>query len=484
MQHGLFHTPQQSRAVVIGGGVAGLLAARVLADHVDQVTIVERDRLPDEARFRAGVPQSRHVHQLLARGRAILEQLFPGIARELLAAGAPAIDWPADLVWLTPNGWGLRYRAGIETIGCSRELLEWTIRRRLIASPKIAWFDGWEVDGLLANERAAEVTGVRLRQRGHHARPAPRTELCASLIVDASGRDSHLAQWLTMLGYAMPPETIIDAAVGYASRVYRRPAGFDDWKMLVFQRRLPDRPRGAVILPLEGERWLVTLSGTAPGYPPTDEAAFLEFARSLPHPLVYEALRTAEPLSSISGYRRTENRRRHFERLAAWPERLIVLGDAACAFNPVYGQGMTVAAQSALLLGEVLEENGLVEGRSRAGVAQRFHRRLAKLTATPWMMAIGEDRRNLGEAAATTRQASRPIQRYLEQVRHLAVEDAAVNKAFLQVMHLLEPPTTLFRPWIVKAVLRRRTGSTVRGLCRSLSRSAKTREDTRRISMS
>ncbi len=449
------HTSDHSHAVVIGGGIAGLLAARVLADHVSRVTIVERDRLPDAAHFRSGVPQSRHVHQLLARGRVILEQLFPGIGGDLLAAGAPAIDWLADLLWLTPDGWGLRYHAGIETISCSRELLELTIRRRLLAAPNIAWSEGWEVAELLANERATAVTGVRLRRRADDALAAQHMELAASLVVYASGRDSRLAHWLTRLGYALPPETTIDAAIGYASRVYRRPAGSDDWKMLVFQRRLPDRPRGAVILPLEGDRWLVTLSGTAPSYPSTDEAAFLDFARGLPHPLVYEALRMSEPLSKISGYRRTENRRRHIERLAAWPEGLLVLGDAACCFNPIYGQGMTVAAQSALLLGEVLEEAGLDAGRSRTDVAARFHRRLAKLTATPWMMATGEDRRTLGEAAAGARQATRPLQRYLDHVRQLAIEDAAVNRAFLEVMHLLQPPATLFRPRIARAVLRR-----------------------------
>ncbi len=438
-------------AVVIGGSMAGLLAARVLAAHFARVTVVERDRLPAAPAFRAGVPQSRHVHVLLARGCTLLERLFPGLVADLEAAGALPVDWPADVLWLTPAGWSDRFRTGLSILCCSRELLEVTVRRRLTALQGVRFLEQHDVVGLVASPDGRGVEGVALRARD--GAPGSPATLAADLVVDASGRDSQTPRWLAALGYAPPAETRVNARLGYASRYYARPKGFrPDWQVLFFHAKPPTMRRGGALFPIEGDRWLVTLAGMGGDYPPTDEAGFLAFARSLRSPILYEAVRTAEPLSPIHGYRRTENQMRHYERLARWPERLLVVGDAVCAFNPIYGQGMTVAALSAATLHRCLREQARAGGLTRLG--RRFQRAVAQRGATAWLMATGEDFRFPTTEGPRPGPATRLLQRYLDRVLAAATVDARVSLALGQVMNLAAPPATLLAPPIALRVLR------------------------------
>ncbi len=445
---------QGSHALVIGSSLAGLLAGRVLAEHFDRVTIVERDRLPDGPEPRKGVPQARHAHQMLVRGRQILEQLFPGLEAELIAAGAMAANWPTDMMWLGRAGWGARFQSDLATYACSRDLLECNVRRRVAANQRVRFLEGCDVVELLADQQRAVVTGARIRQRERPDEAA--VELRADLVVDTSGRTSRAPEWLTALGYQPPQETTINAFLGYSTRYYTRPKGLEtDWKFLIIQSRPPDSSRAGLLFPLEGGRWLAGVVGAAHDYPPTDEAGFLDFARSLPSPLIYDLIKDAEPLSPVYGYRRTENRLRHYERLARWPEQFVVLGDAACCFNPVYGQGMTVAAQGALVLDQSLRQGRA--GRSEAlpaGMARRFQRRLAKNNAIPWMMATGEDFRYPTTEGGRRGPLMRLMHNYIDRVMLVASWNPDVYLAFLEVMNLLKPPTSLFRPAILAQVLR------------------------------
>jgi len=326
--------PAGGHALVVGGSMAGLLAARVLADHFERVTVVDRDRYPKGPEFRAGVPQSRHLHALLGRGQELLEGMFPGLVAELTAAGAVTIAWPAEALSLAPAGWTRRFPTSVTVLSLTRPLLEWAVRRRVAALGRVRFAEGTEAVGLLADPDRRAVIGARLRDRGQPDGPA--AELAAELVVDASGRDSRAPRWLEELGYGAPPETRVNAFLGYATRYYRPPPGFAaDWRALYLRGVPPRHPRGGALFPVEGDRWMVTLGGYGRDYPPTDEAGFLAYACSLRSRVLYDAIKEAEPLTPVHGYRRTDNQLRHYDRLARWPERFVVTGDAVCAFNPV-----------------------------------------------------------------------------------------------------------------------------------------------------
>jgi len=442
-------------ALVIGGSMAGLLTARVLSERFERVTIVERDHFPEGPTFRKGVPQSRHLHVFMMRGRMISDRLFPGLNEELEEAGAVSVDSANDFEWLTPAGFAPRFPSGLPVLMCSRELLEWTIRARVAALPRVSFLEKTEVTGLLPTPDGKGIAAVEIRSRAAKDDVESQGPLLrADLVVDASGRNSNASKWLEALGYAPPEETYVNSHLGYASRTYRHPERFDrDWKGLNAQAAPPEFTRGGVLLPLEGNRWMVTLSGVGGDYPPTDEAGFMDFARSLRTPLLYEAIRDAEPLGGISGYRDTENRRRHYEKLSRQPNNFLVTGDAACAFNPVYAQGMTTAALGAETLEACLREQRAADG-NYAGLSKRFQKKLAKVNSASWLLATGEDFRARGVEGGRATFATRLTHRYMDRVLALSLRDTDVRQAFLEVFHMLKPPTALFGPSIVAKVLR------------------------------
>lgn len=432
---------EPSHAVVVGGSMAGLLAARVLAEHFGRVSVVDRDELPTEPRPRAGLPQARHLHHLLAHGRRLLEAQFPGIADELLAAGAHSIDIVADVAWLTPRGWSPRTPSGLLTFLCGRDLLETCVRRRLAADPRVALVERHAAAGLLAD--GGRVVGVRLRPRGG----AAPVELRADLVVDAGGRASPSPDWLAALGYERPAESSVSAFLGYASRLYALPGALPDWKVLLVQSRPPHNPRTGTMTMQEHGRWIVTLAGAARDYPPTDEAGFLAFARSLPDPTLAAVLERATPLGPIVGFRRSANTIRHYELAARSPDGFIALGDAVCALNPYYAQGMTNAARGALALAA-----GLRDGWRRPGWSRRFQRRLAAVNRLPWLLATGEDFRypsTEGRRPASTRL----LHWYVDRTMARVAERPAVFHELIQVMHMLKPPRALLRPPVALQVL-------------------------------
>ncbi|HKP87230.1 MAG TPA: FAD-dependent monooxygenase, partial [Blastocatellia bacterium] len=349
-------TAARRHAIVIGGSMAGLFAGRVLADYFDRVTIIERDLFAQTPEPRKGVPQSRHLHALLTRGQTILEQFFPGILNELAEADALVYDLAREIAWHTPAGWGIRFKSNLGILACSRDLLEWTTRRRVAALPRVRFLEEGDVTGLVTNDDCSRVVGARVRSRHtDEGQPGDEALLCADLVVDASGRGSRAPQWLKAIGYAAPEESVINAFLGYASRVYERPAAsHPGWNGAYIQAAPPEHTRGGIVFPIEGNRWMLTLIGLGRDYPPTDEAGFLEFARSLRTSALYDAIKDARPLTPIVSHRGTENRLRHYERLPRLPEGFVLVGDSVCAFNPVYGQGMTMAALGALTLSESL----------------------------------------------------------------------------------------------------------------------------------
>lgn len=439
-------------AVVIGGGMAGLLAARVLAGYFGRVTLVERDRLPDTMQPRKGVPQGRMLHAMLPRGQRIIERLFPGYSRELEAAGAVALRLPADVLLLTPAGWLDRRSTGWALHSASRPLFEGVLRRRVRALAGVTVLDGHEVTALRTSPDRRQVTGTVLRRLDHAAGTG---ELAADLVVDASGRGSRAPVWLSEAGYPAPTTTQVDPDIGYASRIYRIPAGFRaDWRAVLLFSQPPSMPRTGYLAPIEDGQWMVALMGAAGEHPPSDEDGFTAFTRSLRHPIIADALAGAEPVTPIRAYRGTANRLRHYERLARRPERFLVLGDAVCAFNPVYAQGMTTAALAAEILDSCLGTQRSKYGASHLdGLAGRFQRRLARRNTDPWLLSTGEDLRfptTTGAVNLTTRL----MHRYLDRLLPVAIQDPGIAEIYVHVFGMLARPTALFAPRVLAAAAR------------------------------
>lgn len=446
-------SPTRGHAIVIGSSIAGLTAARILADHFERVTLIERDRMPDRPEFRKGVPQGRHAHILLLRGQMILEQLFPGLVQELLDEGAVPVNMGRDVEWHAMGRLRPRYDSTLQPNACSRPLLEGSIYQRLATFANVTFIQETDVLGLCVNEAGTHVTGVQFRERkgeSNGANGQGSQTLQADLVVDASGRDSRAPQWLESLGYPTPQETTVNAFPGYATRFYECPAEQRDWKLIYVQPHAPDQPRGAIVVPMEGNRWQVTLIGMAGDYPPTDEDGFLLFARSLPTHKIYDAIKGATPLSDIYGYRRAENRLRHYDNLPSYLENFVVFGDAVYALNPVYGQGMSVAALGGMALDQCLREQ---DATHLTGMAERFQKVLGEVIALPWQMATGEDQRwATSEGSEQLDPGTLMMQRYLDQVQLVTMQNPAVTEAFYLVQQMIEPPTLFFRPDIVLQV--------------------------------
>ncbi|MFC8076952.1 NAD(P)/FAD-dependent oxidoreductase [Streptomyces sp. NPDC057307] len=458
------HTGRPARhAVVIGGSVAGLLAAHVLAAHADRVTIVERDRFPDGARPRSGVPQGSHIHVLVAGGQLALETLLPGIVAELRQHGAPRVGMPSDMIQWQAGRWYRRTPDTAHLLTPSRPLLEWLVRRRVLADPRIRTVEGTEVVGLLGD--AVRTTGVLLRERGAGAGTKADSEaqeaakarggvvtraLTADLVVDASGRGSRAPDWLAAVGAEPPREETLDSGLAYATRVYR--PGADDGTtdtVGYFVIPNPTQVHGGVAVPMEDGRYLVTFSGLRGSEPPSNEEEFADFATLLPHPFLHDWLTRARPDSPVRSFRATANVRRRYDRPGRRPAGFLVTGDALCTFNPVYGHGMSVAALGAVALREALTD------RRRTPTTLRVQRALLAASRQAWDIAAGADREMPGAIgdAARTRAADRPAAWYLARVQQRAGGDPVVGTAFRSALHLTAPPRVLFTPRVVRAVL-------------------------------
>jgi 2-polyprenyl-6-methoxyphenol hydroxylase-like FAD-dependent oxidoreductase len=423
-----------------------MLAARALSVHFDAVTLLERDRFPEAPATRKGLPQGRHAHVLLECGRAALERLLPGLTTELVRAGAEPLDFTRDVAWMGPSGWYARFPGDLRLLACTRDLIDWAVRSRVAALPNVRIQQGADVAGLIRGWRdPARVAGVRLRSRTAGADGSSRRlETVADLVVVAGGRHSRLPDWLAGLGYEPPGETVVNSFQGYASRLYRPPAGFaPDWKALYVQQAPPGDPRGGLVSPVEGGRWLVSLVGGDGDYPPTDEAGFLAFARSLRSPALYEAIAGAEPLTPIAGQRATENRLRHYDRLGRLPDGVVAVGDAVCAFNPVYGQGMSAAALGAEVLDGWLREELSHRGPGRGRV---FQRRLSRATAAAWELSAGADYLFRTTEGPPQGRVARLTGGYLAGVMRAATRRPWVRQRLAEVFHLLRPPAALFGP--------------------------------------
>jgi 2-polyprenyl-6-methoxyphenol hydroxylase-like FAD-dependent oxidoreductase len=430
------------RAVVLGGGIAGLLAARVLADAYHHVTIVERDLLPANRAPRRGVPQGRHVHGLLPSGLRIMEELLPGLTDELIAAGAWPGDVGANVRWYLGGGKLRQVTAGLPAVAASRALIEGVVRERVRDLENVSIMDGHDIVGLRPTVDLNRITGVRvtgLHDQGSQVLPA-------DLVIDATGRASRMSLWLTGFGYTAPAADRVNIDLAYSSRVFATPATHLGDDLVVVTSRLPGKRRSAIMTRLEGGSVMVTLSGILGDRPPTDLDDFMVYARGLPVPDTYDLIRASRPISDAQQLRVPAYVRHRYERLLRFPAGVLVLGDALCNFNPVHGQGMSVAALNAATLREQLASGAEPS-------AERFFTAVAPTLDAPWSIAVGSDLAMPG-VVGTPLPKSRLTPEYLARLQQAAVHDGELAIAFLRVTSLIDPPTALLRPETVARVNR------------------------------
>lgn len=446
--------PEARTAIVIGASLAGMLAAHVCSRRFERVVLLDRGEVPGGTEPRRTVPQERHVHLLLQRGKRILESLFPGFVAELESHGAVVADASLDVQCYQYDRWKRRASTGIFTHYCSRALVDHLVRRRLRQNPRIVFEAHTRVTGLAAEQAPLAVTGVRA-ETGGQARALP-----ADLVIDASGRGSQAGQWLRELGCPDVRVSSVPSKLGYASRLYRRMPEYDaQWKVLLVLPRPPASRRMGVISPIEGDRWMVTTGGWLGEYPGATEAELLEFLRGLPHRSIHDVIRRAEPLSDVSPYRIPGGLRRHYEELDRWPGRFLVLGDAICSLNPLYSQGMTATALEveALRLGL----DGLLGAGSSSGAARALQGRISAQVEAPWAMAESEDLR-FPEVPGQRTWRLRAQHAYGSLLAEASSVDAVVGKKMLEVINLIEPPDSLgapaFRLRVLGSALRARLG--------------------------
>ncbi|UFR00597.1 NAD(P)-binding protein [Streptomyces sp. Go40/10] len=440
------------KAVVVGAGIAGLVAAAALslAEPALRIVVLDRDELPEGPENRRGVPQGQHAHLLMAGGLSALESLFPVSVRDrLLDAGAHEIALGNGMLARTPDsGWLRRWRrSGPHMITCTRALLDWVVRQALLDSCPNVSIHQATVEGLLGD--AGRVHGVRIS--GADERLGSAVE--ADLVIDASGRGSGSLKWLAGIGITGVEERRLDSGLTNATRIYRTPAGAESFPLTVVQANPYDgRPgRSAMVLPIEGNRWMVSAGGTRGGEPPQDPEGFLRYTLDLPHPIVGQLIAGAEPLTNVvvSRGRSTSNARRYFERSARWPERFIVLGDALATFNPAYGQGMSVAALGAQVLARELRRTGL----AAPGLSRRVLHGAARHVDTAWATAVGMDVLYPGVVGGQPGFADRVAARYARRLTRAATGSFDAAAALWDVTSLRAAPTRVLHPRALLAAL-------------------------------
>lgn len=436
------------RAIIMGASIAGLWTARALIDHFDEVLVLERDQLPEGPEFRSGAPQVRQFHTLLQAGMEQMRAWFPGLEEELIAAGAVPYDIIGDIHLRMRGRWHPRFPSGWILLSCSRLLLESSIRRRLRQNPCIVFVEGVEVVGLVSDQMRGCVTGVRVRERGSPNQQKEDAVYTADLVVDALGRRSQTPEWLVELGYASPRESEVDSFLGYVTRKYKRKP---NTPMLLIGATAPHDPYGGLVFPEEDGTMVAMIAGFNKHYPPTDPQEFDGFLGKL-GPEFQEALKDAEPLSQPYGYRGTSSRWRHYEQMERWPERFVVLGDAFCGFNPIYGQGMSAAAMSAVALADhVQRSHGDLDG-----VAKSTLRELGRITDSIWLLATSADMEWPGTQGGSI--GNSPADRfgrwYIGQILDAMEFDRTVRIEFLAVNQLVKPGNALFAPGVFLRVMK------------------------------
>jgi 2-polyprenyl-6-methoxyphenol hydroxylase-like FAD-dependent oxidoreductase len=427
-------------AVVIGGSIAGLMTARVLTDHFEQVTVFDRDHIEAQPAVHKSVPQGNHLHALMLGGEQVLSSLYPGFTDRLEELGAVRFRFGKEAAFFFPGGRSYTPTGsvreprdlGIDGYSQSRGLLEYCVRQFTVELANLRFEGDTSVQGLIYEQ--GQVRGVRLNREGDGETVA------ADLVVDTGGRGSRAPRWLKEMGFATPDESTIGCDFAYTSAKFRMPADYDaPEKVMLFGGPPPKFTSAAGIGQIEHGTWIVSLAGRFGQYPPIDEDGFYAFAKSLPTHRFYELIKKAERVSDIFHHRFPTSVQRHYERLTAFPERFVVLGDAISSFNPVYGQGMSSAALQVRALQNLLNERaGGSEAGGLAGLGMAYFPKAAEVIVSPWILAAGSDfayPQTTGERPPNMAEAAR----YFAALDSIVKEDPAVHRIVVEVFQLARP---------------------------------------------
>jgi 2-polyprenyl-6-methoxyphenol hydroxylase-like FAD-dependent oxidoreductase len=360
-----------------------------------------------------------------------------------VAQGGMGVDISRDFRWYANGGFHQPMASGLEGLLIGRPRLEAGVLARVRALPNVQVLENCDVPGLAASEDRACVTGIRLVRR---AGGDEEETLAADLVVDATGRGSRSPAWLAELGYEKPKEQQVRIDMGYTSRDYRRrPDQLPGLRGFAIAGA-PPKGRNGVVIAQEGDRWSVTLGGYNGDFAPLDLQGFLEFARTMPTQDIYRLIKDSEPLTDPLPYRFKANRRRRYDRLIRFPEGYLVFGDAICSFNPVYAQGMTVAANEALVLQACLAQGS-------ADLARRFFKDVNPVLDSPWQVAVGNDLQLPHVEGRRTRMDTF-MNWYIGKLHIAAHNDAALSVIFLEVVNMMAPPPSLLHPRVALRILR------------------------------
>ncbi len=432
-----------NRAVVVGNGIAGKLTARVLSEFFDEVIVIEKDKDCEDSSSRKGVPQGKQGHVLLKSGEEALEELFPGIIHELSQDGAKLSDFAGDLSWFHHGNQKVRFASKVTISQQSRPLLEWRIKKRLETIPNIITRYSSTVQKV--SFRKTEISGIVIEEQNGKL-----TEISASFIIDASGAAALHTKWLKDSGFTMPAKTEIKVDLFYASMIYQKLSpGTSNWHSLLSYPNPPLQNRGGTISPLEGNQMLVTLIGYGSDEVPADRESFLRYSKSLDDPHFYEAIKAGLPLSEvINVYRFPSMRRFHLEKQNNWPSGLLVVGDAFCRVDPVFAQGMSLAAMEAIAL------RGLLSKRlSKKDLTKKFHRKISRIIDMPWLIALTEDFR-FSTTNGPKPAGLRLLQWFVKKVSLACSHDEKVYAQFIKVLHLKSHPFSLANPRLLARIFR------------------------------
>ncbi|MCU4767399.1 FAD-dependent oxidoreductase [Bacillus toyonensis] len=433
-----------NKAIVIGGSMAGKFAAKALSTSFKEVIILEVGDKWDGKASRKRVPQSDHPHVLLKGGEKAIEELFPTITNELIKAGSIINNFTRDLKWHQFGLWKQPFIGEVHMIQQSRPLLEWHIQKRIDQISNITITYKTLVNGLLVDGKLNKVCGVKVK----YLETGMQEEVHADIVVDASGFGSKSMEWLREYEIEVQEEKVrID--LFYATKMFQLKENEElDCCNMLMSPSFPKNPYGVLIQTIEDNRYFVTFSGYANEKAPQTDDEFYDFAENLSISNVTEFLNKAEGITDIKTYKIPYQVRRRFDLVNNVPEGLLVVGDAQCRFDPVFGQGVSVAAMEAHQLQLLLQSRKQLDKT----FTQQFYKKTADIIEIPWDMTTTEISRHPQlKRELTTKQKFQLW--YTKQIYRLSASDSDVYIRLVRVMNLIRSPFHLFHPKVLLAVL-------------------------------